>query len=168
MKVELMDKANELGKNEIVYKYIKLKYLKKMLAEKNKKWTLLRTNSWPDAYENFYLKHKCLLEKESNLYGQSWTLRGKKCADAMWRLYSGTSNDSTKEIDDLDEVAVKIHTKIATLCDVLNSDPTNTATAYLGKVHYKNKKSLRDWVDNHKLVDDRAIRDSLFIKKKCV
>ena len=151
--------------DDTIYIYIRLKYFKEMLF--NNDWVLLHTSTWDDKFENFYLKNnrELLSSKAPNLYGQCWTLRGKKCADAMWRLHSGISNGYTIKNDELDETAVKIHTKVSKLRDAICEDSTNEATAYIGIVNYKSKKCIQDWIDRHKQLDNNAIIDSLFIKR---
>ena len=150
--------------DDTIYIYIRLKYFKEMLF--NNDWVLLHTSTWNDKFENFYLKNnrEHLSSKVPNLYGQCWTLRGKKCADAMWRLHSGKSNGYAINNDELDETAVKIHTKVSKLRDAICADSANDATAYIGIVNYKSKKCIQDWIDRHKQ-DNNVIIDSLFIKR---
>lgn len=133
----------------------------------NKIWTLLHTSTWSDKFENFYLKynHELLSSIAPNLYGQCWTLRGKKCANAMWHLYSGKFNGNTIKNEELDETAVKIHAKVSKLRDAICTNSANDATAYIRIVNYKSKKGIQDWIGRHKQLDNNAIIDSLFIKR---
>ena len=138
-----------------------------MLSGKNKGWIIMKTNTWTDKYENFYLKSICkstpelLLSIESSLYGQSWTMNEKRHADAMWRLYSKYPGNKEESYDKLKNISVKINTKVSKLFNAINA-VSYKATAYIGQVKYKSKNEIVEWVKNP---TSNAVVDSLFIKK---
>ena len=165
-----------LGKKKSIYVYIHLKFVKEMLREGN--WVLRHTNKWEDVYENFYSKYKYKNKKrveeiETKLFGQSWTMFKKVYEAAMWSIYSNRPNKDPKNLENLDETAVRIKTTVSKLKKAINSVSSLNATAYIGDVEYKNGDELKNWIGNpvpkkwigNYPIKNNAVIDSFFIKR---
>lgn len=171
-----------INKDTVVYKYFPLKYLVDILQTKRMK--LFHTVKWEedgDVYENFLLNYLfeetyggqesvlSLKNWKKAIYGQSWTL--KKESDAMWRIYSGTAKSDVKNSNKLFDLAVKVRTTIAKLCDSVNgsldldTDNYTSCSACIGKVKYLGVKGLNKWVGRHTRLDGESITDSFFMKR---
>ena len=161
-------------KDDYVYKYIPLKYLKAMLE--SKKLRINKVSTWEDPYENFFSKsnfyafspfYKQYISVDTqNLidrtYGQSWTFLEE--SDAMWRIYSN--------VKDLDLIAIRLKIKVDDLFDIVYTHDNCMATTSIGRVNYKTDKEINQWLDNIKdntdIISDfhKYVKDCLLIKRK--
>ena len=161
-------------KDDYVYKYIPLKYLKAMLE--SKKLRINKVSTWEDPYENFFSKsnfyafspfYKQYISVDTqNLtdrtYGQSWTFLEE--SDAMWRIYSN--------VKDLDFIAIRLKIKVDDLFDIVYTHDNCMATTSIGRVNYKTDKEINQWLDNIKdntdIISDfhKYVKDCLLIKRK--
>jgi hypothetical protein len=126
---------NNLPLDTKIYKYIPIKYVKKMF--KNKKLIFGKVNDWDDVYENYFLKQDLRVSTGAPLstssvmdccYGQSWTSLEE--SDAMWRIYSSKTD------------AVKVATTVEKLLDVLYVDDNCSANTSIGNVIYKSRQAI--------------------------
>lgn len=151
--------------NTSIYQILPVKYLIKILLNERLRFNNI-LKSWEDPYELFFLKQDISIEGTSiasliskqrqNLYGQCWSLN--KDSDAMWRIYS------------FDKEGVRIKTSLIKMIQVLNQTRgMGFVCAYFGKVEYKDKKSILEWM-NQRLQGGsgelfKSFTDSLFIKR---
>jgi hypothetical protein len=122
--------------NSYIYRVIPLHRLYELFT--NRENVLLRPSKWDDPFENFVLNaHAKLLDGEivrfgfnNDFYGQCWTM--KKASDAMWRIYSPSSD------------AVRIRTTVRKLGESLGSTLGEWAhvQAFVGRVSYLSEKAL--------------------------
>ena len=167
-------KLKGICKDDYVYKYIPLKYLKAMLE--SKKLRINKVSTWEDPYENFFLKsdfntffpfYKQYISVDTQnlidrIYGQSWTSLEE--SDAMWRIYSN--------MKDLDFIAIRLKIKVDNLFDIVYTHDNCMTTTSIGRVNYKTDKEINQWLDNIKDNPDKIpdfhkyAEDCLLIKRK--
>jgi hypothetical protein len=130
------------------------------------KITLVKANLWEDPYENFILKcnathkgEKVSIEKiQEQMFGQCWSLLPE--SDAMWRIYSP------------DMKGVKIKSNIEKIFNIIFDDTkeSSLATSYLGKVQYKSKAELIEYLsipENTNLIaETKSVINSHLHKRK--
>lgn len=170
-----MQKKYSFGRqipNIPIYKYIKLRYLMRILTQKE--LLMNKVNSWDDIYENFLLKQTPIHDgvaanwysNSDGIYGQSWTKR--KSSDAMWRIYSYVPKN--EQLDEIAEVGIRVQSTSAKLYDVVKANSPFKGIATIGSVKYMNDFKLYDWLDSNKIFGINKITDvmceSLFIKRE--
>lgn len=147
-----------------IYRYIPMDYLLHLLT--NHQLLISQTKLWEDTYENFLTTAKFQWGTTpvsyrgflSGFYGQCWTLL--KETDALWRIYSGYKK------------GVRIKSKINKLLGIslneVNYKPFSTRIRIIGQVSYLTKNQINKWIEkqNIGLINDKTLRESLFIKRK--
>ena len=136
-------------------------HLKDMI--KRGKLVILKTSIWDDPYENFFFKSKfehqtIELHEEKiaqNIFGQCCTFF--KDSDALWRIYSPKQE------------SVRIRTTPRKLFDTIYINDNCMATTYIGKVNYKYKYEISNWLKKQNPIDfndiNRISTESFFIKR---
>lgn len=147
-----------------IYRYIPIDNLLHLLT--NHQMLISQTKLWEDTYENFLTKAKfqwgttpvSYIGFLPAFYGQCWSLL--KETDALWRIYS------------IDKKGVRIKSRINKLLGIslneVNYKPFSTRIRIIGQVSYLTKAQINKWIEkqNEKLINDKTLMKSLFIKRK--
>lgn len=151
--------------NLVMYKYIRLEYVLKMLETK-----VLRLDNiekWEDVYENFVDKEDINLLNSSLkvmmpsvYYGQSWTTREE--SDAMWRIYSNRGS------------AVKVKTVYPLLFGALanwnKKHKDDIIWPTIDFVNYADEDEINKWLQSNSPMNYWAFlelqNESLFVKRR--
>lgn len=154
-----------LSEDEIVYKYIPIKYVKLILQ--NRTIQICKVSSWEDPYENFFYKQNYQLEDGTPvtaenltgcIFGQSWTICPE--SDAMWRIYSPRKD------------AIRVKTTVGKLFDVFYLNDSCMATHSIGKVEYMDESEIEKWIGDEFKASDytrskigKIATDSAYLKR---
>lgn len=133
--------------------------------------TLVKPEKWDDPSENIlsiiqilnqYNKNIFIWDIFQGFYGQCWTMNNYE-SDAMWRIYSPNKN------------GVLIKTTASKLYDSFFNikDPFACIRYFIGKINYYNKKQIKEYFGNPKILKDIIFDSScknhihtLLIKRK--
>jgi hypothetical protein len=93
----------------------------------------VKPHKWEDPFENFILNWGASRAQKGKVarptvYGQCWTLG--KASDAMWRIYSPTSN------------AVRVRSTVSKIVESLARVSKPTQEAFVGRVKYPHENKL--------------------------
>ncbi|PCJ82774.1 MAG: hypothetical protein COA57_13090 [Flavobacteriales bacterium] len=147
-----------------IYRYIPFDYLLHLLRT-HYLW-VGPTKLWDDTYENFLTKAKFQWDSTPisylgflpGFYGQCWTLQ--KETDALWRIYSHDKKGV--------RIKSRINKVLGASINEANLKPLSTRIRIIGQIKYLSKNQIKKWIEkqNEKIINDKTLVESLFIKRK--